>query len=123
VKKTSEFVAYLTEAFRVFGPISSRRMFGGYGIYHRDLMIGLVADDTLYLKTDAVSAPWFAEAGSSPFEYTKNGVSMTMSYSSAPAEVFDDPSAAKLWASRAYDAALRSRTAARPKRRLNVIED
>lgn len=117
MKKVSEFVEHLTEVFRAFGPISSRRMFGGYGIYHRDLMIGLVADDTLYLKTDAVSAPWFAEAGSSPFEYTKNGVPMTMSYASAPAEIFDDPSVATLWATRASDAALRSRTAGRPKRR------
>lgn len=117
MKKVSEFVEHLSEVFRSFGPISSRRMFGGYGIYHRDLMIGLVADDTLYLKTDAISAPCFTEAGSSPFEYTKNGVTMTMSYSSAPAEIFDDPTAATLWASRAYDAALRSRKPAGPKRR------
>jgi DNA transformation protein len=43
-------------------------MFGGYGIYHQDLMFGLVADNTLYLKTDAESAPYFSAVGSLPFE-------------------------------------------------------
>ena len=116
MKQPSEFVVHLNEVFRLFGPLHASRMFGGYGLYHDDLMIGLVADDTLYLKTDAVSAPLFSEAGSSPFEYTKNGVSMKMSYASAPAEIFDDPQAAKEWACRALEAALRSRSKA-PKHR------
>ena len=109
MKQSSPFVAFLDEVFRLFGPVHARRMFGGYGIYHDGLMIGLVADDVLYLKTDALTAPRFEEAGSSPFEYTKNGVSMKMSYASAPVEIFDDPEAAKEWASRAFEAALRSR--------------
>lgn len=108
MKKVNEFVEHLSEVFRLFGAIRSRPMFGGYGIYHQELMIGLVADDTLYLKTDALSAPYFSEAGSLPFEYTKNGVSMKMSYSSAPIEIFDDADIALTWASRAYEAALRA---------------
>ncbi len=117
MKKVNEFVEHLNEVFHLFGPIQSRRMFGGYGVYHDELMIGLVADDTLYLKTDALSATQFSEAGCVPFEYTKNGVTMKMSYSSAPIEIFDDPEIAKTWASRAYEAALRSRSKAakRPK--------
>ncbi|MEY4978807.1 MAG: hypothetical protein RLZZ352_1077 [Pseudomonadota bacterium] len=110
MKKSSEFVQQLNEVFRLFGVVRSRRMFGGYGIYHEEVMVGLVADDVLYLKVDAVSAPEFAAAGSRPFQYTKNGVSMTMSYSSAPVEIFDDPEAARIWANRAYAAALRART-------------
>lgn len=110
MKKANEFVEHLNEVFRLFGPIRSRRMFGGYGIYHDELMIGLVADDTLYLKTDAQSAAQFSEAGCVPFEYTQNGVTMKMSYSSAPIEMFDDPEVARTWASRAYQAALRSRS-------------
>lgn len=109
MKQAPEFVEHLDEVFRLFGPIRCRRMFGGYGVYHHELMIGLVADDTLYLKTDSLSAPLFAEAGCKPFEYTKNGVTMKMSYSSAPAEIYDDPETARTWAVRAFDAALRSR--------------
>ncbi len=108
----SQFVEHLSEVFRLFGPIRSRRMFGGYGVYHNELMIGLVADDTLYLKTDAVSAPHFSEAGCMQFEYEKNGITMKMSYSSAPVEIFDDPEVARTWAVRAYEAAMRSRNKA-----------
>ena len=117
MKQVSEFVEHLREAFRHFGPIRARRMFGGYGVYFQDLMIGLVADDTLYLKTDAQSAQLFSDAGCRPFEYTKNGVTMTMSYSSAPIEVLDDPEAARTWATRAYEAALRSRNKATKRRK------
>lgn len=46
----SEFVNYLHEVFESFGPISSRRMFGGYGIYHEGLMFGLVADERALLR-------------------------------------------------------------------------
>ena len=109
MKRVNEFVEYLHEVFRLFGTIKSKPMFGGYGVYHQGLMIGLVANDTLYLKTDALSALQFSEAGCVPFEYTKNGTTMKMSYSSAPIELFDDPEMAKDWASLAYAAALRSR--------------
>ena len=112
MKKPNEFVEHLHEVFRLFGPIRAKRMFGGYGVYHGDLMFGLVANDTLYLKVDAQSAPLFAEARSKPFEYTKNGVALKLSYSSAPVEIFDDPHAAQVWATRAYEAALRSRAKA-----------
>jgi DNA transformation protein len=109
VKKINQFVEHLHEVFRLFGTINSKPMFGGYGIYHQGLMIGLVANDTLYLKTDALSAQQFSEAGCVPFEYTKNGTTMRMSYALAPIELFDDPEMAKGWASLAYAAALRSR--------------
>jgi DNA transformation protein len=109
VKRVNEFVEHLNEVFRLFGAIHSKQMFGGYGIYHQGLMFGLVANDALYLKTDAVSAPQFSEAGCVPFEYTKNGTTMRMSYASAPIEIFDDPEMARDWASLAYAAALRSK--------------
>lgn len=112
----SEFVDYLAEVFRQFGPIRTRRMFGGYGVYHDDLMFGLVAYDTLYLKADDQSARFFDDEGLGQFEYVKNGTSMKMSYYLAPDEIFDDPDLAELWARRAWEAALRSRKPAKRKK-------
>ncbi len=57
----SEFVDYLKEVFEQFGQIRARKMFGGYGIYHDGVMFGLVADDTLYLKADENTAPYFKQ--------------------------------------------------------------
>jgi len=105
----SEFVDNLSEVFDSFGSVSSKRMFGGYGIYHDGLMFGLVADDILYLKADKESELIFTEQGLYPFEYEKNGRKMKMSFYLAPEEIFDDPGVAKEWGVRAFEAALRSR--------------
>jgi DNA transformation protein and related proteins len=113
----SEFVEYLAEVFQDFGAIRSRRMFGGYGIYHGDLMFGLVADDVLYLKVDAESVTRFEDMGLEPFEYVKNGKPMNMSYYMAPEAIFDDPDVAKEWAQLAYEAALRARKPAKGAKR------
>ena len=105
----SEFVDYLNEVFAEFGPIRSRRMFGGHGVYHADLMFALVADDTLYLKVDDLSRPDFEARELPAFEVTMRGRVGRMSYHQAPEEIYDDPEVAAEWARKAYDAALRSR--------------
>lgn len=105
----SEFVDNLEEVFALFGPIESKRMFGGYGIFHDGLMFGLIADEQLYLKADKASAADYIELNLPPFMYDKNGKQIKMSYYLAPEEIFDDPEMAKQWAEHAFDAALRSR--------------
>ena len=105
----SEFVDSLEEVFASFGSIRARKMFGGYGIYHGDLMFGLVADDVLYLKADERSVEVFSKQGLTPFVYEKSGKIVKMSYYTAPEEIFDDPEQAKVWAVRAFEAALRGR--------------
>ncbi|NIR58502.1 MAG: TfoX/Sxy family protein, partial [Gammaproteobacteria bacterium] len=45
----SEFVSHLLDMLEPLGPVSARRMFGGYGIYLDRLMFALVADDSLFL--------------------------------------------------------------------------
>jgi len=105
----SAFVAALDDVFEAFGPIRAKRMFGGYGIYCEDLMFALVSDDVLYLKSDEAMARELAARDLEPFEYTRQGKRMQMSYYTAPAEIFDDPDEAQRWAKRAYAAALRAR--------------
>lgn len=105
----SEFVSFLHEVFESFGTIRSRKMFGGHGIYHQDLMFGLVADDELYLKTDEDNLAEFEQRGLEPFQFeSKDGKVMQMSYLKAPEEIYDDPDAARHWANLAFDAALRN---------------
>lgn len=111
----SEFVAHLREVFEDFRPVSARWMFGGYGIYHDDLMFGLVADDVLYLKADKESEQHYLARGLAQFEYIRNGKAMKMSYFMAPEEIFEDYSAATNWATLAYEAALRNKQRSRQK--------
>ena len=112
-----EFVEYLKEVFVHFGSIQARKMFGGYGIYHKGVMFGLVADDTLYLKADDETAKDFEEKGLEPFEYDKGDKVVKMSYYLAPDEILDDPTEAASWARRSYEVALRSHSSARRKRK------
>lgn len=112
----SEFVSYLNEVFSEFGDLTTRKMFGGWGIYHQGLMFGLVADDELYLKCDAQNHSEFDAAGSEAFSYDKNGKEYKMSYFKAPEEIFDDPERARHWASIAFEAALRTASKKRGKK-------
>jgi DNA transformation protein len=105
----SEFVTHLQDVFRLFGPIEVRRMFGGYGIYHRGLMFGLVSDEILYLKADTGNAAYFEKQGLSQFEYPRRGKVTKMSYYRAPDALMDDCAEAANWARRSFAAALRGK--------------
>ena len=104
----NDFIDFLHEVFASFGPITAKKMFGGYGLYYDGLMFGLVSDDTLYLKADAENAHYYQQLGLGKFEYLKGGKVMQIAYHLAPAEVMEDREEAAIWARRAYEAALRA---------------
>lgn len=105
---TNEFINHLLDLLEPLGPVSARRMFGGYGIYLDRLMFALVADDTLYLKVDDTSRAEFVAAGLEPFRYVKQGKSYEMSYHAAPEDALEDAELLRDWARKAVDAAMRS---------------
>lgn len=104
----SEFAATLQDVFELLGPIRSRKMFGGYGIYHQDVMFALTFDDMLYLKADAENVSYFEQHGLKQFEYQKNQKIVKMSYYLAPEAIFDDREEAARWAHRSLAASLRA---------------
>jgi DNA transformation protein and related proteins len=104
----SEYVEYLKEVLEEFGPVTLRKMFGGYGVYYKGLMFALVSDDTLYLKADEKNSVYFRKAGLSQFEYNKNGKVVKLSYYQAPDEIMENHEEAAIWAQRSYAAALRA---------------
>lgn len=103
----SEYTEFLQEVFEQFGPVTVRKMFGGYGLYYSGLMFGLVSDERVYLKVDAENTRFFEERWLGPFEYSRRGKTVKMSFFLAPEEILDDREEAALWAERSYRAALR----------------
>jgi len=103
-----EFAQYLADIFRLFGPISLRRMFSGYGVFRDGIMFGLVYEETLYLKADAENRADFRDQGLSQFEYVRQGKVVGLSYYQAPEAVLEDCNEAALWARRSFEAALRA---------------
>ena len=124
---SSEFADHLRDLFRELGPVETRRMFGGAGVYLGDAMFALVIDDTLYMKADPDLARTYSQAGSAPFSYdTRNGVRTIPGLMRLPDSALDDPDEALDWArlslvpaelAAANKRAAKARKAARSQRR------
>lgn len=110
MQDSPEFVSYLMELLAPFGNVRAKRMFGGHGIFRDELMFGIVADETLYLKADAENRADFEARGLERFVYYKQGKPMYLSYYQAPEEVLDDSADMLIWAKMSFAAAIRSRT-------------
>ena len=106
--QSPEFVSYVTELLAPFGDVRARRMFGAYGIFRGDLMFGIVADETLYLKADDVNRTDFEARGLERFVYYKKGKPMYLSYYQAPEEALDNSGDMLAWAEKSFAAAIRS---------------
>lgn len=108
------FVSYLRDLFSELGPVSLRRMFGGQGLYHDGVIIGLVIGDELFLKTDAATRTAFEKAGGEPFTYLGKGKLVATSYFSPPAEAMESAQSMASWARLAREAALRKKAGEKP---------
>ncbi|MDI3381312.1 TfoX/Sxy family protein [Xenophilus aerolatus] len=107
----SQFTDALPELFESLGRVTIKRMFGGAGLWHDGLMCALVVRDTLYLKTDETTRPFFDALDLPAFSYERGGKVMETSYRQPPETVFEDRQDAALWVRRAYEAALRAANA------------
>jgi DNA transformation protein and related proteins len=93
--------------------IRGKSMFGGVGIYARDVFFALIADDTLYFKVDESNRPEFEARGMEPFRpYGEHGE--VMGYYRVPEDLLDDAELLGQWAEQAIVVARRAK---RPHRR------
>jgi DNA transformation protein len=105
------YKAFVQDVLSEFGPVSIRNMFGGAGIYADGVMFAILIDDTLYLKTDALSARDFAAEGKGPFTYRAKGrAPVAMSYWEVPERLLDDPEELVAWAKRAHAVAIAAKS-------------
>ncbi|MCB1170347.1 MAG: TfoX/Sxy family protein, partial [Leptospiraceae bacterium] len=116
------FVDYVEDLFSGLGQISARKMFGGYGIYQRQRMFGLIAYDRLYMKVDDALIPEFQKEGSEPFVYESPGRKpVQMSYWSLPEDALESPALAQQWALKSLEAAVRSATKTKARKSQPVV--
>lgn len=107
----NEFVDYVVELMAVWGPVSSRRMFGGHGLYRECKMFALIVSDVLFFKVDKENLAIFERAGSHPFVYVSRSRNVQLSYWSAPEGSLESPAEMNEWCRSAYGAALRAYSA------------
>jgi DNA transformation protein len=114
----SDFLDHVVETLREFGPVTSRRMFGAWGLYRDGVFFALVSEDTLYLKTDDASRADFERESPGPFSFMKKGERIVTHYYAVPEEALDDAAVMARWARLGYAAALRAAKAPpRPRKR------
>ncbi|MEY2668722.1 MAG: hypothetical protein RJA59_1360 [Pseudomonadota bacterium] len=111
------FVSFAVELLGRVGPVRARAMFGGHGIYCGELMIGLVDDDEIFLKTDPETRPRFEAAGCRQWVYSGGKKEMKTSYFRPPDEAHESPEDMEPWGRLALEAARRSAMAKAAKKK------
>jgi len=86
----ANFLSHVMELLEPTGDITSRAMFGGYGIFHQGDMFALISGSTLYFKVNETNFSHYEEADSSRFK--------PMPYYEVPTEVMEDRSIILDWA-------------------------
>lgn len=98
---TDEFLTYAIDQLAELGPVTSRRMFGGAGLYCDGLMFAIVVDDTLYFKVGNSNRADYEAEGMEPFTYTTDRGTSTMSYYEVPIDILESKDTCARWAHKA----------------------
>jgi DNA transformation protein len=105
---SAEYRDFIAELLAPLGPVSLRRMFGGAGAFHGDVMFGLVFQDTLYFKVDDTTRGAYEAAGMGPFTYHARSRERSLGFWQVPDTLLDEPDELCRWARAAVDVALRA---------------
>jgi DNA transformation protein and related proteins len=104
---SDSYKRFVLDQLEELGDVTPRSMFGGVGLYHRDVFFGIVAGDVLYLKVDDATRGDYERAGMGPFRpYPERGG--TMQYYAVPLDVLENAGELAQWATRAIDVAKRA---------------
>jgi len=110
---STDYKAFIEDLFHPLGHVHVRNLFGGAGVFapldHGDVMFGLIASQTLYLKVDETNQSDFEEEGMGPFVYGGKGKETAMSYYEVPERLYDDEEEFAHWARKALDVAMRAK--------------
>ena len=96
-----DYLAFVLEQLREAGAVSSRRMFGGVGLYLGEVFFALISEDTLYLRVDEASRGEYTARGMRAFRPYRDRPQLSMRYYEVPADVLEDASRLAEWARRA----------------------
>jgi len=102
----SSLAGYVTEQLGFLGPITNRSIFGAIGIFIEDRLLGIVADDGLYLHTGPVNRADYAARGCRQFKPYPNAFDLTTDHHAVPQDVIDDVAQLKIWGERALQATI-----------------
>jgi len=103
-----QYLSYVLEQLAGLGHVSTRRMFGGVGLYSGEWFFGLIDDDTLFFKTDESNAAEYQARHMPRFMPPANRPLGPMGYHQVPADIIEDGESLVAWARKAVAVALAS---------------
>ena len=120
------FAEFLREQLAPVGHITMRCMFGKTGVFCDGVMLGMVTENTLYVRVDDQNRATFKEAESfRPLNYEKKGCTIDLSFWRVPERLIDEPKELVIWARAALEAAHRvaAKRARTPRQEKNTATD
>jgi DNA transformation protein len=106
VAVSADYLNYVLDQLAPFARVTSRRMFGGVGLYANELFFALIDDDTLYFKVDETNRADYLARGSVAFMPIPGDPSTQMSgYFQVPADVLEDSDELTVWARKSLSVA------------------
>ena len=103
---SNDYLAYVLEQLAGLGSVSSRRMFGGVGLYCDEFFFGLIDSDNLYLRVGDANRADYVARGMSAFRPFADKPLLSMSYYETPAEVLEEATELVSWARRSVAVAM-----------------
>ena len=97
--KHDGFKDYVLDQLADLRGVTCRAMFGGYGLYQRDIFFGIIHKGRLYFKTDRMTASRYRDRGMKPFKPTS--AQTLKNYYEVPVEVLEVPDDLTTWATQA----------------------
>jgi len=107
----SEFPDYVVHDFlgELHGS-TSRRMFGGFGIYQNGIIFAVISNDVLYFKVNDTNRHDYEALESKPFTYQrKNHPRTVMSYYEIPEEIMENKEKLAQWVEKSVTASKSSK--------------
>ncbi|HTU68596.1 MAG TPA: TfoX/Sxy family protein [Steroidobacteraceae bacterium] len=95
---SERFLAWVMEQLGGLDALRSNRMFGGIGLYSRDVFFGLIDDDTLFFKTDESNIAPYRERNMPKFMPFPDRPEAVLGYHQVPADVIEDAETLVQWA-------------------------
>jgi len=105
---TAAKVAELLAPLESVRPITSRKMFGGIGIYCDWIFFAVIDDDKLFFKADGVNGPEYDKFGASQW-VIEGEPPQPQPYREVPASILGDATTLPDWIDAAVAVALRKK--------------
>jgi DNA transformation protein and related proteins len=101
---SNHFILHAVESLSGVAPVSYRRIFNGYGIYHNGVQFAIVVNDHLYFRADDFSRDLYLAKKMSAFQ-PRTLEAVESSFFQLPEDVLNNPAELMFWMRIAVEAA------------------